>query len=143
MGCRPDCRSNLFNGAFFSCGNSTGLKPQRGVQKIPVLLTVVNRLLSVLVQQFSVQAGQTVRLALPCAVNGIGHFFGNNRIAIFLNDLRKRIARAKPNHIVFRFTKSRSSGIPTLCQHTRREYRGRPAVPNQGVPWNPYRPKSW
>ena len=34
-------------------------------------------------------------------------------------------------------------GIQAPCPHTRREYPGRPAVPNQGVPWNPYRLKSW
>ena len=104
-GMPPGLPLKLVQRGLFHVVTAPGRDRKGGVQKIFILLTVVNRLLSILVQQFTVQAGQTVRLALPCAANGIGHFLGNDRIAVFFNNLRKRIAWAKPNHIVFRFYK--------------------------------------
>lgn len=81
------------------------------VQKVFVILAVVNRLLSVLVQQFSIESCQTVRLSLSCAVDNIRNLFGDDRIAVLLKNLSERIARAKPNNIVLRFYEIAQFGV--------------------------------
>ena len=91
------------------------------VQKVFVILAVVDRLLSVLVQQFSIEPCQTVRLSLSCAVDNIRNLFGDDRIAVLLKNLSERIARAKPNNIVLRFYEIAQFGVfqPRVNIHSR------------------------
>ena len=91
------------------------------VQKVFVILAVVDRLLSVLVKQFSIEPCQTVRLSLSCAVDNIRNLFGDDRIAVLLKNLSERIARAKPNNIVLRFYEIAQFGVfqPRVNIHSR------------------------
>ena len=59
-GMPPGLPLKLVQRGLFHVVTAPGRDRKGGVQKIFILLTVVNRLLSVLVQRFSVQAGQTV-----------------------------------------------------------------------------------
>lgn len=81
------------------------------VQKVFVILAVVDRLFSVLVQQFSIEPCQTVRLSLSCAVDNIRNLFGDDRIAVLLKNLSERIARAKPDMYPLYWTPSRGGII--------------------------------
>ena len=107
----PGLPFKLVQRGLFHVVTAPGRDRKGGVQKIFILLTVVNRLLSVLVQRFSVQAGQTVRLALPGTTDNIGYILRDNRVSVLFQNLSVRIAWEKPNHIVFRFYKITQFGV--------------------------------
>ena len=107
----PGLLFKLVQRRFFHVVTASCRNFERSIQKVFVVLAVIDRLLSVLVQQFSIDSCQTVRLSLSCAIDNIRNLFGDDRIAVFLNNLRKRIARAKPGHIVFRFHEIAQFGV--------------------------------